>query len=105
MNTQRRILVALPMLVSLSGPAAATDLQEWQLNRIFHPTAKQLQREHQGNIFIYDGLTDRNIEQAMKRQFDRVDSMMFINVIKTDKRGDVVKDPETGAPVTEEDGC
>jgi hypothetical protein len=31
--------------------------------------------------------------------------MMFTGVVMTDSSGSVVRDPDTGEPVTEDDGC
>ena len=105
MNTPKRILISLPMLACATVALGAPSLTEWQLDRLFDPSPKQLAQERSGQIFIYDGLTEQHLAAALERQFNRVDSMMFVNVIKTDERGEPLTDPDTGMPVTEDDGC
>lgn len=84
-------------------PGAA---DHWQRNALFDPSPNQLARERAGAVMIYDGLTDRQVERALNTQFDRLDSMMFVNVIVTDNRGSPVRDPQTGAYVHDaDDGC
>ncbi len=105
MNTKLRIFILLPALAGTSVAMGAPSLTESQLGRLFHPTPSQVAQEHKGRIFIYDGLTEKHVEASLNRQFDRVDSMMFVNVVKTDERGEPITDPDTEMPVTEDDGC
>ena len=41
-----------------------------------------LRSSAQGHVFIYDKLNERVIDRAMDKNFERIDSMMFINVQK-----------------------
>jgi hypothetical protein len=41
----------------------------------------------------------------MEEEFDRIESMMFIRVKKTDETGETLKDPDTGEALVEDDGC
>ena len=50
-------------------------------------------------------MKDREVEHAMTTNFDRLNSMMFVNTVVTDDNGNPEKDPESGKVVTEEDGC
>jgi len=77
----------------------------WQQRRLEQPTKAELQWERSGHVMIYEGMTDREVENAMTADFDRVQSMMFINTVVTDDKGNPVKDLETGKVVTEKDGC
>ncbi|MEN8132517.1 MAG: hypothetical protein ABFS45_20515, partial [Pseudomonadota bacterium] len=77
----------------------------WQTTRLFQPTPNHLEMEQRGQVFIYDGMKDKTIEQAMDIQFDRVHSMMFVRTVVTDDNDKPQKDPETGADILEEDGC
>lgn len=67
-----------------------------------------LQHETQNlahQFYIYESLTNQDISRAMEEEFDRVESMMFIRVPKTDASGQVKKDPGTGEAMVEVDGC
>jgi len=96
------------VLMGISLPVSAgmaEDLQDWQMNLLFHPTEEQLALEKKGQVMIYDGLTDKMVQAALDTQFDRIDSMMFTRVIVTDKKGKPKVDPVSGEVVTENDGC
>jgi len=41
----------------------------------------------------------------MEEEFERVENMMFIREKKTDEKGEALKDPDTGAPIVQDDGC
>lgn len=105
MYGRQLLLTTVVLLTPTIGSGAAPTAEEWQLNRLFHPTTQQLQREGDGRIFIYDGLSDRVVQQALNREFDRVGAMMFVNVKKTDERGEVMTDPASGEALVEDDGC
>jgi len=91
---------------SLAGTTLAADVRQIELRRLFEPTPAELRAEQAGRIYIYEDLRDTDVERAMKEQFHRVESMMFIRVRRTDKQGEVLKDPESGVPMMiSEDGC
>lgn len=60
--------------------------------------------QHQ-RIFTYIGLTDKEVDQALDENFERIDSFMIANVIITDEKGEPKRHPKTGEVLTEEDGC
>lgn len=97
----------LPLILAAAAvtPLMAADVRNIELRRLFEPTPSELQAERSGRIFIYEGLTDRDVDNAMEREFDRIEHMMFIRVKKTDAKGEVQKDAETGAAVVYDDGC
>lgn len=99
-----RFFVAVLLLGGMTGVWAA-DVREIELRRLFEPTQSELQQEAQGRVYIYDGLHDKDVERAMGKEFHRVESMMFIREKETDDAGEVLKNPETGAAVVEDDGC
>jgi len=55
-----------------------------------------MHKEAAGSVYIYEGVTDRAVNQAMKDEFERVENMMFINTIRTDAQGKPLRDPDTG---------
>lgn len=76
------VLVASSVIGAvLLGPLAqARDLRDIELRRLFEPTPAELRAEQQGRIYIYEGLKEEDIARALREQFRRVDSMMFIRV-------------------------
>jgi hypothetical protein len=93
-------------LSSLTSTLAhATDVSEIELRRLFEPTQAELSAEQEGRIYIYDGLRDTDIQRALEEEFNRVENMMFIRTIKTDKEGEIKRDEETGEAEVEDDGC
>jgi hypothetical protein len=101
------VLIILAMSSVFSHLTLADgDLQQsWQLSLLFNPSEYQYELERRGRVFIYDGLRDTEIEQALDEQYDRIEGMMFINTIVTDDDGVPLTDPETGELLVENDGC
>lgn len=97
--------IFLTSLCMLPLGLGASDLSEIEKRRLFEPTAAERAAERAGQIYIYDGLRDSTVQRAMDEAFDRIESMMFIRTEKTDESGEVVKDPETGVAVVQDDGC
>ena len=91
--------------VALSACAHNTKPLTWQQRRLEQPSKAELQWERSGHVMIYEGMTDREIKHAMATNFNRVQSMMFVNTVVTDDKGNPVKDPESGKILTENDGC
>lgn len=100
-------LFAAAIVALFSAPtlAPADELRDIQLRRLLEPTAAERAEERKGRIYIYESLTNQDIQRAMDQQFDRVESMMFIRVPKTDASGKVQKDRSTGEVLMEDDGC
>lgn len=95
----------IPILLMTSAPAVSADWQDAQLRRLFEPTKAELKQERGGRVYIYESLTTADISRAMDQEFDRVDSMMFIRVQVADDKGEVIKDPDTGDAMVQDDGC
>jgi len=99
------------LLVSLSligtyNVTNANDLQNsYQAYILTNPGKAQLQREANGSVFIYEGLTDTQVNMAMDQQWERIRSMMFVSTQITDDQGSPIRDSESGNIVTEDDGC
>ena len=103
MNVKRTILLIVGIVMGAPAWAEGAAQESWQLQVLWEPTQGQLDREARGAVMIYDGLTDKQVEQAMEVQFERIDSMMFIRTVETDEEGEPVVDEETGEPVTDDD--
>jgi len=97
------VILALLSRTGVAAQGAAED--RWQLRQLFEPSATQLAVEKRGRVFIYDGLNDTDVEQAMDEEYDRVHSMMFIRTVVTDVQGEPLRDPDTGELVVEDDDC
>lgn len=105
---RRLTLISLGVaLMQAPAVTAAADAShtEWQLRRLFAPTTREVERESKGRVFIYHRLPDTAVARALDEQFDRVDAMMFTGVIITNSEGKEVRDPDTGDPLVEDDGC
>ena len=50
----------------------------WELKQLQDPSPSLRKMEHAGRVTIYDGMFDSEVDRAMDRQFDRIESMMFI---------------------------
>jgi hypothetical protein len=97
---------ALGALISYGTVSEAADSPDtWQRKRLFHPTETQRRAEERGQVFIYEGLKDTEVEHVMDEEFPRVESMMFTGTVVTDDRGEPKVDSQTGAVVVEQDGC
>jgi hypothetical protein len=93
------------IVISVTSPLTAA-ADSWQEKMLFNPTPAQLEVEKsRSRIMIYNGLKDTQIVQAMDRQFDRIEHMMFTGTQVTDKSGEVIIDPDTGEARVEDDGC
>lgn len=64
--------------------------KEWQQRRLFAPTSSELQQEAAGRIFIYDGMTEADLDRALDDQFPRLDSMMFIRTKRQLPQGELL---------------
>jgi len=98
-------ILAVSSVFSQSTLAGDDPQQSWQLSLLFNPGDHQHEMERSGRVFIYDGLRDTVIEQALDEQYDRIEGMMFVNTVVTDDNGVPLTDPETGELVVEDDGC
>lgn len=100
---------ALAAFILASSPLqpvhSESDVDQWQMARLHTPTKVQRASEQRKQVFIYQGVTDKEVDKAMDAHFDRIEWMMFTNVIVTDESGVAVRDPETGAVITEGDDC
>jgi hypothetical protein len=105
------ILVALmggiPASLALAeGPGAAVPVyaDNWQLRRLMQPSEGELLREARGEVVIYDGLTDNQVESALSLHTRRIRSMMFVGTILTDDEGAPQMD-DHGMFIQQDDGC
>ena len=98
-------LLIVLSLISLTFTNGSEASESWQMRRLFHPTPADLANEQQGKVMIYEGLTDKTVDQALDEHFDRIESLMFIRTVVTDDAGNPLRNPDTGELVVEEDGC
>ena len=89
---------------AMSGSSPDANLEQWLLRRLNDPTEHERAHELEGNVYIYDGLTDREVEQALDEHFDRIEYMMFMGTRQTEPSGEVRTDAE-GHVETESPGC
>jgi hypothetical protein len=87
---------------TMAAPSVQAD--NWQLRRLMQPTAGEIAREERGEIVIYDGLTDAQVEAALSAHPTRIRNMMFVGTVVTDPEGQPLMD-EGGMFVLQDDGC
>jgi hypothetical protein len=98
-------------LLSFASPGRGMDLDpdkalhDWQVQRLMEPSPRDLEKERKGSVYIYDGLTEREVDTALNTQFSRIQNMMFVGTVKTDTHGEPLQDAESGEPVQESGGC
>lgn len=97
-------LVLLASGTALADATAQTNLERWLERRLNEPTERERKHERAGNVYIYDGLTDREVEKAMNAHFNRIEYMMFLGTRRTEPTGTVRSDAE-GNVETESPGC
>jgi hypothetical protein len=102
------ILVMTPLIGTASAAAdrspELTSLEKWQLRRLFVPNERELEHERKGNVYIYEGLSDRQVEDAISRHFDRIEYMLFLGTKRTDESGKVLR-KEDGTAAKESADC
>jgi hypothetical protein len=97
------LFVADPGLGMAQDPDQA--LHDWQVRRLMQPLPHELIKERSGSVYIYDGLTEREVETALDTNFNRIQYMMFVGTVKTDASGQPLLDTSTGQVVQESGGC
>jgi len=102
-------ILATTTLIGTASAAAdrsreLTSLEKWQLRRLFLPNERELEHERKGNVYIYEGLTDRQVEEALSRQFDRIEYMLFLGTKRTDETGQLLL-KEDGTAAQESADC
>lgn len=71
-----KLIVLIALLTIPISSLLASD--SWQLDRLFNPENHHTFQESQGQVFIYDGLYESDINIALDEQFPRMENMMFI---------------------------
>jgi len=105
MNTVNTLTSIAIIAGSLFTGIAQADLRDWYMQQLFEPSPEQLAMEQHGRIMIYNGLHDTDVQLALDKQFDRVESMMFTGTVVTNEQGEPAIDMETGEVLVENDGC
>ena len=97
---------ALMFAVPVGSAAASvqTSLEQWQLRRLNEPSERERAHEREGHVYIYDGLTDREVDQALSAHFKRIEYMMFVGTRKTGST-DAANSNVQGEAETESPGC
>jgi hypothetical protein len=89
----------------MTAGVSAGDVRDMELRRLFDPTQAEIASEAEGRIYIYDGLTERDVQRALNEAFEWVENMMFIRTRQTDEDGEVKRNSDTGQVEYEDDGC
>jgi len=96
------LLAAVTLMCAVPAGAAndpaQTNLEQWLLRRLNEPTQLERAHEREGNVYIYDGLADREVDQALNLHFDRIEYMMFVGTRRTEPTAEVPGDADTESP-------
>ncbi len=87
---------ALLSVSVISNAAEANTFSDYQLRRLLDPNESEMRAETKGRIYIYDGMTAAQVDEALDNNFDRMGAMMFTRIVQVD---------ENGEQYVEEDGC
>ena len=87
-----RFIIPMVLLSAFANPVVAG--QGWQERRLLAPSAAQQRMEQQDRVYIYDGLHEDTVDDALDTQFDRVQNMMFVGVRRTTEDGDEYADDD-----------
>ena len=68
--------------------------QDWQQRRLLNPSAEERASEASGQVFIYDGLAETQVDQAVDTQFGRLENMMFVRVRHPEPDGEISTDDD-----------
>ncbi len=99
------------ILLSFANPGIGKDLDpdkalhDWRMQRLMEPSPRDLEKERKGSVYIYDGLTEREVDTALNNQFHRIQNMMFMGTVKTDARGEPLQDAKSGQYIQESGNC
>ena len=106
-NLVKKSVIAALFLTTAPVQAAFSEsvYERWQIKRMFEPAQSQLKLDQRGKVFIYEGITDRDVSRVMDEAFERIEHMMFVGTVVTDKGGKPKSDPLTGLVMKEDDGC
>lgn len=74
-------IVTFLSLWLLLASASVNAAPDWELQQLHQPSEHLLELEQAGRITIYDGVPVADVEQALDKQFDRIDTMMFIRTL------------------------
>ncbi|MBW8305296.1 MAG: hypothetical protein K0M46_00215 [Thiobacillus sp.] len=80
-----------------AADSAQANLEQWQLRRLNAPTERELAHEREGNVYIYDGLTARDVDRALSAHFERIEYMMFVGTRKSGSTNAVDSDANSNA--------
>lgn len=86
------MLALLSVMVVISDPSDAGALGRWQYEQLVRPSEAQLAMERQGRVNIYYGLRESDVDWALDTQFERIDSMMFVRMIRVTEAGELTMD-------------
>jgi len=74
----------------------ADNYSDYQLRRLLDPTISESAAEKNGKVHIYDGLSSAKVDDALNHHFERIDNMMFTQIVHIDEQGE---------QYVEDDGC
>lgn len=87
-------LAAVVLTWSIGAQAAVATGGEFAQDALLNPSQAVLRAEQRGRVTIYDGVENGLVEQALDRQFDRIDHMMFVRIEYVQEDGSLEYDDD-----------
>jgi len=91
-----RIYAFLSLTLCFPLTVDADNYSDYQLRRLLDPTISESAAEKKGKVHIYDGLSSAKVDDALNHHFERIDNMMFTQIVHIDEQGE---------QYVEDDGC
>lgn len=79
---------------TFSASVASQSGDSYSSNILRNPSPPVLLAESRGRVTVYDGLDNQVVEEALDTQFNRIQSMMFVNTRYQEVDGSVTEDDD-----------
>lgn len=89
----KRVVVTMCVMLALPCHALA-EQNSYAYGLLTSPSPAVLSAEAKGRVTIYDGLRSETVDEALDRQFHRIENMMFIRTQHQKENGEYEADDD-----------